>query len=87
MQVLLRPVAVKYLERLPEPHKGKIKAALVDLSKDPPEGDIKPLTGQEGRWRLRVGSFRALYRIENDTIFVTNIDPRGQAYKKKNRRK
>jgi mRNA interferase RelE/StbE len=67
--------------------KNRIKAALNALSKEPPEGDIKPLTGQAGYFRLRVGKYRALYRIEDDTIFVTNIDPRGQVYKKKNRRK
>jgi mRNA interferase RelE/StbE len=87
MQVLLRPVAAKYLERLDKPTKGHIKTALADLEKEPPEGDIRPLTGQAGYFRLRVGSFRALYRIENNTIFVTNIDPRGQAYKKKNMNK
>jgi mRNA interferase RelE/StbE len=87
MEVLLRPVAVKYLDRVGEPNRGRIKAALEELSKEPPEGDIKPMTGQRGYFRLRVGGFRVLYRIEDDTIFVTNIDPRGQVYKKKNRRK
>jgi mRNA interferase RelE/StbE len=85
MQVLLRPVAEKYLERLNEPDKGRIKNALEDLSKDPPEGDIRPLTGQPGYWRLRVSGYRALYSIENNTIFVTNIEPRSQAYTKKER--
>ena len=87
MKVLLRPIVVKYLDRLGMPDKGRIKAAFEDLAKEPPKGDIRPIVGQKGYYRLRVGAFRALYRIENDTIFVTNIDPRGQAYKKKNRRK
>jgi mRNA interferase RelE/StbE len=87
MQVLLRPVVVKYLKRLGEPNKGRIKAAFEDLSKEPPEGDIRPVVGRKGYFRLRVGGFRALYRIENNTIFVTNIDTRGQVYKKKNRGK
>lgn len=84
---MLRPVAGKYLERQPEPTKGRIKAALEDLAKDPPEGDIKPLMGQPGNWRLRIGGIRIIYYIENNTIFVAHIDPRGQVYKKKNRRK
>jgi mRNA interferase RelE/StbE len=57
------------------------------LALDPPKGDIVPLAGQQGNWRLRIGSYRVLYHIENDAIFVTNIVPRGQAYKKKNRGK
>jgi mRNA interferase RelE/StbE len=87
MQVLLRPVAAKYLERLGKPDRGRIKAAFEDLSKEPPEGDIRPVTGQKGYFRLRIGIFRALYRIEDNTIIVTTIDPRGQVYKKKNRGK
>jgi len=87
VQVLLRPIAKRYLDRLNQPDSGNIKAALHDLSKEPPKGDIKPISGQEGYFRLRVGKYRVLFRYERDTIFVTNIDPRGQAYKKKNRRK
>ena len=84
MEVLLRPIARKYLERLNEPDKGQIKAALEDLSRDPPKGDIRPLQERKGYFRVKIGGYRVLYRIESGTIFVTNIDPRGQAYKKKN---
>jgi len=87
VQVLLRPIAKRYLDRLNQPDNGYIKDALHDLSKEPPEGDIRPLSGKGGYFRLRVGKYRVLFRYESDTIFVTNIDPRGQAYKKKNRRK
>jgi mRNA-degrading endonuclease RelE of RelBE toxin-antitoxin system len=87
MEVLLRPIAEKYLEHLGEPNRGRIKAAFENLAKEPPEGDIRPVIGTQGYFRLRVGGFRALYRIENNTIFVTNIDPRGQVYKKKNKGK
>jgi len=87
MQVLLRPVANRYLERLNESDNRRIRAALYDLSKEPPEGDIKPLSGQTGYFRVRVGKYRVLFRHEENTIFVTNIDSRGQAYKKKNRGK
>jgi len=87
VQVLLRPIARRYLDRLNQPDSGNIKAALRDLSKEPPEGDIRPLSGQDGYFRLKVGKFRVLFRYESDAIFVTNIDPRGQAYKKKNRGK
>ena len=87
MQVLLRPIARRYLDRLNEPDNGSIKAALHDLSKEPSEGDIQPLTGQAGYFRLRVRKYRVLFRYEDNTIFVTNIDPRGQVYKKKNRGK
>lgn len=87
MQVLLRPKAVKYFSRLSAVDKGRFRIALHDLSKEPPEGDIEPMVGQPGYYRLRLGKYRALFRYEDNTIFITNIDPRGQVYKKKNRGK
>jgi mRNA-degrading endonuclease RelE of RelBE toxin-antitoxin system len=87
MTVYLHGRVKKYLARLNESQLNRILNALEKLSLDPPEGDIKSLSGQTGYWRLRIGNLRALYRIENGAIFVTDIDPRGQAYNKKNRRK
>jgi hypothetical protein len=39
------PGVFDYLERLNEPDKGHIKAALRGLEKEPPEGSIIPVTG------------------------------------------
>jgi mRNA interferase RelE/StbE len=85
MTVILHTIADKYLKNLPEPFKGKIKEALAGLKKTPPEGDIRPLAEHYGHWRLKIGRFRVLYRVEDSVIFVTHIDSRGHAYKKKNR--
>jgi mRNA interferase RelE/StbE len=87
MEVLLHSIAGKYLDRLDAPTKGRIKAALKCLEKEPPEGDIKPYTGSPGIWRLKIGGYRTLFKIENNIIFVTHIEPRGQAYTKKTRKK
>ena len=86
MQVLLHHLARKYYERLNEPTKGDITTAIDGLEKEPPEGDIKPLVGQKGRFRLVAGSHRILFRYKQDHIFITHIEPRGQAYNKKNMR-
>jgi len=85
MQVLLHKIPRKYLDRLNEPDKGHIKTALKGLEKEPPEGDIMPVTGQPGYFRLTIGSYRALFRYRDDHIFVTHLDPRGQVYNKKNK--
>jgi mRNA-degrading endonuclease RelE of RelBE toxin-antitoxin system len=85
MTVLLHPIPGKYLERLNEPDKGHIKAALRGLEKEPPEGNIIPVSGQPGYFRLKIGSYRALFRYKDNHIFITHIDPRGQVYKKKNK--
>jgi mRNA-degrading endonuclease RelE of RelBE toxin-antitoxin system len=85
MRVILHPIPGKYLERLNEPDKGRVKTALAGLEKEPPEGDIRPVTGQAGYFRLKIGSYRALFRYKDRDIFVTHIDPRGQSYNKKNK--
>jgi mRNA interferase RelE/StbE len=87
MQVFLHRAASKYLDRLDRPTKDRFNAAFEELSKEPPEGDIVPYEGNPGIWRLKVGGYRALYKIENGTILVTHIEPRGQAYTKKTRNK
>jgi len=85
MQVLLHKIPRKYLERLNEPDKGHIKKALKGLEKEPPEGDIIPVVGQPGNFRLTIGGYRALFRYREDYIYVSHIDPRGQVYNKKNK--
>jgi mRNA interferase RelE/StbE len=80
MQVFLEKKAIKKLERTNEPLKSRIINALRGLGKYPPQGDNKSLHGRED-YRLRVGGYRVLYRIETDTVVVTNIAPRGQVYK------
>jgi len=88
MQVFLHPSARKYLERLTQTDRERIKKALQGLEKEPPEGNICPYEGNPGIWRLKVGGYRVLYKIETvDSILVTHIEPRGQAYTKKTRSK
>jgi mRNA interferase RelE/StbE len=87
MIVHLRKTATKYLDSLNKADRERISAALINLEKEPPQGDIKTMKGQPGRFRLRVGSYRALFHIENGNIVISHIESRGQAYKKKNRGK
>jgi mRNA-degrading endonuclease RelE of RelBE toxin-antitoxin system len=46
-----------------------------------PVGDIKKLKGFTVAYRLRVGDWRILFDMGAD-ITITNILPRGEAYKK-----
>lgn len=49
----------------------------------PNSGDIKPLQGYSGVYRLRVGDYRILYTVDHDvmTVYVIGIGSRGQIYK------
>ena len=86
MIVYLRKTATKYLNNINKADRDRINAALINLEKEPPQGDIDTMTDQPGRFRLRVGSYRVLFHIENGNIVISNIE-RGQVYKKKNRGK
>jgi len=82
----IKNTAKKYIARMPEPQKAAVIQAIEGLKAEPPEGDIVPLEGQKNRqekWRLRVGGHRVLFKIQGDTVFVTHVVPRGQAYTKK----
>jgi mRNA interferase RelE/StbE len=80
MTVVLDRCVAKYLERMNEPAKSRIKTGLQRLGNEPPEGDIKTLTGQNG-YRLRIGDYRILFKLKETCIAVYKIAPRGQAYK------
>jgi len=79
MNVVLDRYAAKKLERTNEPLKSRIINALNGLREKPPQGDVKKLQGRYD-YRLRIGDYRVLFRIENNMIIVTNIAPRGHVY-------
>ena len=61
-------------------------AANIEMLLDPPEGDIKEMQGfSDGRLRLRVGSFRVIYRYTDEgeikVLLVMEIGNRGDIYK------
>lgn len=78
--------ALKFLSRLDKKSVGRIRNAITGLTLDPPVGDIKTMQGyHDGRKRLRVGSWRIIYRYESqdmvEIIFVMDIGNRGDIYK------
>lgn len=48
-----------------------------------PDGDVKKLKGNysPALFRLRVGKHRILFEINEPTIFIVDIDTRGDIYK------
>ena len=78
--------ALRFLSKLDKKSVGRIREAVMGLTFNPPVGDIKTMQGySDGRKRLRVGSWRIIYRLENDRtveiIFVIDIGNRGHIYK------
>lgn len=81
-KLIIHKSAAKYLARINEPSKSRIKRAIKNIEMN--IGDIKKLTGDKG-YRLRVGDYRILfnYNDSNNRINVYKIAPRGQAYKER----
>lgn len=75
--------ALKAFSRLDRPTQRRIVAALDDLA-EKNRGDIRRFEGsREEAFRLRVGGWRVIFSYLNDnTILVLRIRPRGDVYKR-----
>ena len=80
-EMRLHKDAEKFLVKVDEKTFKRITAVLENLAEIPSSGDIKPMHGANDTFRARVGQYRIIYRIENNILFVRDIDSRGQIYK------
>ena len=86
MQVKYSRDAIRFLEKQTKESVKRIRAGVTKLALNPPEGDIVSLKGySDGRSRLRIGSWRIIYRhmMEGKTekILIIDIGNRGDIYK------
>jgi mRNA interferase RelE/StbE len=72
--------ALEELRALPKEPRRRIGHRIDGLQTDL-QGDVKKLGGQEGRYRLRVGSNRVLFSLEKDLIIVHAVRDRKDAYR------
>lgn len=78
MEIRYSKAAVKVINGLDKATKQRIKAGIEKI----PEGNIRPLSGSLGSYRLRIGGWRILFSYpEHDIILVEKIGPRGDVYK------
>ena len=86
MEIRYSKSALKFLSKLDKKSVDRIKDAIHGLTLVPPEGDIKLMKGYNyGRKRLRVGSWRVIYRIDSqfqvEILWIIDIGNRGDIYK------
>lgn len=78
-QIVIKKKAKKFIDKLPLNERKRIVSAIEQL----PNGeDIKKLKGHNNMLRLRVGSYRVIYSINNGKyiIYVIDVGNRGEIY-------
>ncbi|MNW46762.1 Plasmid stabilization system protein [compost metagenome] len=75
--------AVKYLSKQETAVQQRIAQGLTGLLASPPVGDIRLMKGYDGLYRLRVGSNRILFEVNDQEkiIYIRAIGSRGDIYK------
>ena len=86
MEIRYSKSALNFLSKLDKNSVDRIKYAIHGLTSVPPEGDIKLMKGySDGRKRLRVGSWRVIYRLDSqfqvEILWIIDIGNRGDIYK------
>lgn len=78
MDLQITKTAIKSIKRLDKPMRDRILAGIKKL----PLGDVKKLQGYDYFYRLRIGDYRIIYKLNGNTIIVSDVLPRGEAYKR-----
>ncbi len=75
--------AAKTLKRLPTDRARLISEKIKVLATEPESvaNNTARLKGMPGCFRLRVGQWRVIYRVQGDVVDVLEIVPRGAAYR------
>ncbi|MGP6156360.1 MAG: type II toxin-antitoxin system RelE family toxin [Vulcanimicrobiaceae bacterium] len=80
-RVELTRAAMKDIQKLGVADQRVVVAALEAFSAGT-MGDVKKLRGYDPpAWRLRVGRFRVVYRIEGEAVIVDRISDRHDVYR------
>lgn len=82
-RVVLRRSAARELGALPQPVRSRVTRIISGLATNPRPPGAKLLNSADRGWRVRVGDYRILYRIDEEIILVVvvRIRHRSKAYR------
>ncbi len=82
-QMIVTQRASRQLAALSRRDREAVERALRRLVADPSGANLKKLSGRDGEWRLRVGRWRVLLELDNNSgvIHVLRVLPRDIAYR------
>ena len=78
MHIQITKTAIKTIKKLDTVTRERILNGIKQL----PFGDVKKLQGYSDFYRLRIGDYRILYTSDGNNIIVSDVLPRGEAYKR-----
>lgn len=82
MNIELTKTAFKDLKKIPPPRKYQIIEAIDKLVGFPDVSHVKKLTNFTPSYRMRVGDYRVLFDVQDNTIFIGRILHRKNSYQK-----
>jgi len=87
-EIKVHKTAAKYLKALPANTRRRVRNKIDLLAEDPYDVnrlDIKPMEGEEGLWRLHIGSIRLIYEVHQQRllVYILTVRHRGDVYKKR----
>ena len=83
-KVVLKQSAEKEFASLDADLQERVLDALSQLGENPRPFGARKLSGPYDLWRVRVGSYRVLYKIEDNIlkVYVVRIAHRGRVYQR-----
>ncbi len=81
MKINIRKSAIKDSKTIAQKDKERIYAKILELENFPDVLNVKKLTNFEPAYRLRVGDYRILFDVTEDTIEIGRILLRKESYK------
>jgi len=78
-KIAIEKTALKFISKQPPKEKRRLMQSIYSL----PDGDTLKMSGKYNLFRLRVGSYRIIYSIEEDKLIIRIIEAgnRGDIYK------
>lgn len=71
--VEFKPSAAREFSKLSRSIQVKIKPRIDALADDPRPHGVEKVSGEEDIFRIRIGDYRVVYRIQDDHLFVLVI--------------
>ena len=81
-RIYIKPTAVKEIESLPKKDRLRIIAKIKTLAENPRPSGCEKLSGED-KYRIRQGSYRLVYSIQDDAreVLIVKVGHRRDVYR------